>query len=465
MLRLSGNCYFPLSGWKWSRKDYPGLPVQERPAGGYDVRISAIMPFYPQLSVEGAYERWKGDHAGSFDRTGARGDDVVYGAGLRWSPVPLLQLAGDYRHGRSRRDEFRGALTLNLDFDRPLADQLDPGRAAAARGSLAGSRLGFVSRDYDMPLEYRAVLTARARILAIAGGILTIAVEDGFGKPLAGHTVGLSLDTAAFRLLDPQSGQPLESAALDGAGRFRVELDRAAAIVPETILIRIDCGPYGIAAVPAASSGDTSTVLYADGFVFTYLVYGMIHVTAVHNGQLAPEGTEVILTSSDAEINGYAPGSPVGPIYTTGNSTIQFDFVPLTFPLVSIQATIGGTAASRDLKLGVAAPVVLVVVPSVAGSPCPVVKPGVANDVALRPLLDDNELPPGVVFRVKGDSPDWLNPPDGDFFTDIYGKITIAGLVPRNSNGSAGLDYGFSTNAGEPLFTGTVSLEIAPNCI
>ncbi len=58
-LRLSANYYTPLSDWKDS-KDYDARLVEERPAEGFDARLTGYLPFYRSLALTGALEKWRG---------------------------------------------------------------------------------------------------------------------------------------------------------------------------------------------------------------------------------------------------------------------------------------------------------------------------------------------------------------------------------------------------------------------
>jgi hypothetical protein len=112
-LRLSGNYYRPLSGWKES-KDFDHRYVEERPAEGWDARLTDYLPFYRHLAVNMAFEEWFGELVGAFgqaDRLYSR--PKVWNMGLTWTPVPLISISVDTRssHGQT---ETQLSMAFNL---------------------------------------------------------------------------------------------------------------------------------------------------------------------------------------------------------------------------------------------------------------------------------------------------------------------------------------------------------------
>lgn len=201
-LRLSANYYAPLSGWKGS-KDYDHRLVEERPARGYDARLTGYLPFYRNLAVTGAMEKWKGDHVGSFGSDEvAQKDPKVWSYGLEWTPVPVLSLSTDQRHSGGQK-ETRFGLTFNYRFGLGWEEQLTPAAVAEMR-TVDGSRHDFINRQNEMILQYRDKepayrLTADPISLIVNKAASVTFTLTKNGKPMKnGTVVQFTSDTVNF---------------------------------------------------------------------------------------------------------------------------------------------------------------------------------------------------------------------------------------------------------------------------
>lgn len=150
-LKFSGNYYIPLSSWK----DSPDLDdYEERPARGWDVRVQAYLPSYPQLGSSLVYEKYYGDQVALFGTDDLQKNPYAVTLGVDYTPVPLVTTGIGYKQGDANSNE----ITANIKFDYrigiPLSKQLDASAVSDMR-SLAGSRLDFVNRNNDIVLEYR----------------------------------------------------------------------------------------------------------------------------------------------------------------------------------------------------------------------------------------------------------------------------------------------------------------------
>ncbi|MDR2946106.1 MAG: inverse autotransporter beta domain-containing protein [Candidatus Adiutrix sp.] len=171
-LRLSANYYAPLSGWKDS-EDYDSRLVEERPAEGYDARLTGYLPFYRNLALTGAFEQWMGDHVGSFGAGDVlQKDPKVWSYGLEWTPIPVLSAGVTQRHSGGEKETQFG-LTFDYLFGVDWEDQLSPATVAEMR-TVDGSRHDFVNRQNDMLLEYRVKKGAEE-----AGGGAVISLSEG----------------------------------------------------------------------------------------------------------------------------------------------------------------------------------------------------------------------------------------------------------------------------------------------
>jgi hypothetical protein len=192
-LRLSANYYTPLSDWKGS-EDYDSRLVEERPAEGYDARLTGYLPFYRNLAVTGAFEQWRGDRVGSFGSGDfTQKDPKVWSYGLEWTPVPAFSTSLTQRHSGSQ-EETQFGITFNYLFGMAWEDQLSPATVAEMR-TVDGSRHDFVNRQNEMILEYR-VKEGAFNIIQRGMGVTNIFVfqiTNGFGEAVAGQRVAVSL--------------------------------------------------------------------------------------------------------------------------------------------------------------------------------------------------------------------------------------------------------------------------------
>jgi hypothetical protein len=182
-VRVSGNYYRPLSRWQAS-KDLDGRYIQERPAEGWDARLTGYLPFYKQLAVNTAVEQWLGDYVAPFgvhDRLYK--EPKVYVVGLDWTPVPLVSVSGETRSSKDHT-ETRVGLSLNYYFGVPLEEQLTASNVTELR-SIENSRHDFVNRQNEMILEYRATPGKYLiKVFSRGNNTLEVVVTDFFGIPI-----------------------------------------------------------------------------------------------------------------------------------------------------------------------------------------------------------------------------------------------------------------------------------------
>ncbi|WON76449.1 Ig-like domain-containing protein [Serratia sp. UGAL515B_01] len=150
-LRIGANGYFGATGWKNSR-DLDGF--DEKTANGFDIRTEAYLPSLPQLGGKLVYEHYFGDEVGLFGKDNRQSDPSAFTVGVNYSPIPLLTLGADHKHGNSGMEETRFNLSFNYALGTPLSQQLDPANVGAKR-TLAGSRYELVDRNNEIVLQYR----------------------------------------------------------------------------------------------------------------------------------------------------------------------------------------------------------------------------------------------------------------------------------------------------------------------
>ncbi|VXC55500.1 conserved hypothetical protein [Enterobacterales bacterium 8AC] len=150
-LKLSANSYLRLTGWHQSRDfaDY-----NERPANGYDLRVDAYLPAYPQFGGNLIYEQYWGNEVALFGKDDRQKNPYAFTMGINYTPIPLITLAVEQRAGKGGRNDTNLSVQLNYHMGEPWQTHIDPSAVAASR-TLAGSRYDLVERNNDIVLEYQ----------------------------------------------------------------------------------------------------------------------------------------------------------------------------------------------------------------------------------------------------------------------------------------------------------------------
>ncbi|WP_127959109.1 inverse autotransporter beta domain-containing protein [Serratia microhaemolytica] len=159
-LKLAANGYFSLTDWHQSHDfaDY-----NERPANGYDLRLDAYLPVYPQLGGKLSYERYRGDEVALFGSNNRQKDPYAVTAGLNYTPFPLLTLGAEHRAGKGGESDSRLNLQLNYRLGGTWKSHIDPAAVASTR-TLAGGRYDLVSRNYNIVLDYQKQQLVQLRL-------------------------------------------------------------------------------------------------------------------------------------------------------------------------------------------------------------------------------------------------------------------------------------------------------------
>ncbi|MDC9614704.1 inverse autotransporter beta domain-containing protein [Xenorhabdus khoisanae] len=150
-VKLSANTYLRLSDWHQSMED---KDFEERPANGFDLNGEFFLPAYPNLGGKLGYEQYFGDNVSLFNRSTKQKNPSLARFGLSYTPVPLVTMGVDYKHGSGGHSETLFLANLNYRFGVPLGVQLSTDSVASMR-TLAGSRYDLVERNNNIVLDYR----------------------------------------------------------------------------------------------------------------------------------------------------------------------------------------------------------------------------------------------------------------------------------------------------------------------
>lgn len=174
-LAVSGNYYFPLTGWKESK----ALDLhEERPAYGWDIRARGYLPNYPHLGAELAYEQYYGDKVDILGNGKLTSDPYSASAALIYKPVPLVEVKAGYKDAYDAGSEANVNLNFKYSFGTPLSEQLDPNKVTGQTNKQ--NRTEFVDRNYNIVMEYRE---QKSRIKIQAAPVKGISGETVFLTP------------------------------------------------------------------------------------------------------------------------------------------------------------------------------------------------------------------------------------------------------------------------------------------
>ncbi|MFZ8769319.1 inverse autotransporter beta domain-containing protein [Vibrio harveyi] len=150
-LSLSGNYYFPLSDWRVS-PDFDRY--LERPAKGFESKVKAYLPLYPQIGASLSYERYFGqkvDVGGSFD---PHSNPYNTTFGVEYTPFPLLTFTTDYEKTKGKRASLNTGINVRYRFGVPWKEQVSPEQVPLSR-QLAWQWRDLVARNNSIVLEYK----------------------------------------------------------------------------------------------------------------------------------------------------------------------------------------------------------------------------------------------------------------------------------------------------------------------
>lgn len=149
--KSSVNGYFRMSGWheSYNKKDY-----DERPVNGFDIRFNGYLPSYPALGAKLMYEQYYGDNVALFNADKLQSNPGAATVGVNYTPVPLVTMGVDYRHGTGNENDLLYSMQFRYQFDKPWSQQIEPQYVNELR-TLSGSRYDLVQRNNNIILEYK----------------------------------------------------------------------------------------------------------------------------------------------------------------------------------------------------------------------------------------------------------------------------------------------------------------------
>ena len=156
-MQLNANYYFPISDWQESKKRFSAISagaIEERPAEGYDINLSAFYPELPWVSIDTSYQQFMGNFVESANGGEPLTKSSILKGAFNYQPIPLLNFSTGYHVEDDREGDALLGMNLNYRFGVPLSKQIDPSEVGASR-TIDVQLLDLVKRDHNIRLEYR----------------------------------------------------------------------------------------------------------------------------------------------------------------------------------------------------------------------------------------------------------------------------------------------------------------------
>lgn len=175
--KLSANLYKGISGWKSSSslEDY-----DERVADGFDIMGEYRFKSFPQLSTTFSYEKYFGNEVALFGINERQKDPYSVSAGLKYSPMSLLDFNIEHKIGKSGVNDSTIGLTFNYDFSKSLESQVDTDSSGFIV-PFNQDRHALVKRNNNIVLEYKKQdvisIEANGDIYGSEGDVLPLNIQ------------------------------------------------------------------------------------------------------------------------------------------------------------------------------------------------------------------------------------------------------------------------------------------------
>ena len=233
-LNLAANYYYPLSGWKDSRRDSDGNEYEERALEGYDVEVGYNTPFLPALSIFGkGYQYYR------------KTDEDIRGLELsaEYQVHDHFLLKGSLIEENGGRD----GVELSLQYSVPLYDTEKPNLALADIEPAIGNPFASqrakifekVRRENRIRVEERLKVDLSAPVITAQFSGLSVGLPFDVGGILTGALVDLPFDTAItipngdFGIISFSNGA-IANLSASGGGDVIVEFNNTTLTVTAT---------------------------------------------------------------------------------------------------------------------------------------------------------------------------------------------------------------------------------------
>ena len=341
-LKLSANTYVGTTDWHQSRDfdDY-----NEKPADGYDVRAEGYLPAYPQLGAKLMYEQYYGDKVALFDTDHLQSNPSTITTGLSYTPIPLVQLAINYKRGQDSMDDTQFQVNFRYDLTRPLVYQLDPESVRLER-SLAGSRYDLVERNNEIVLQYK-----KKEQQSVSNLNLQVTVDNS-------PSDGLTPNTAQVQAFD-KDGQPVRNAPIIWSTTGTAKLVTNASVTNDDGTASVNFTNTKQEAVQITAKSGTVTA--TQNSIFNAVVVNNITLTITKDNSVGDGKTtnQALATLSDINNNPvtntkvvWALDAPASlkntQAVTDTNGQVTTDFTSTAAGIVTLTVQAGDKSASQQ---------------------------------------------------------------------------------------------------------------------
>ncbi|MCG3463236.1 inverse autotransporter beta domain-containing protein [Xenorhabdus bovienii] len=247
-IKLSANTYWRLSNWRQSPKEQG---YEERPANGFDLNGEFFLPAYPNVGGKLSYEQYFGDNVALFNRDTKQKNPGLARFGVNYTPIPLVTVGVDYKHGSGGHSEALFQTNLNYKFGVPISVQLSPDNVASMR-TLTGNRYDLVERNNNIVLDYRkkaglevalnningysgqeqsvtAKVTSERSIKQVAWRVGDVFKKNGGQLPLHGNPITITLPKY---MSNRANSYPIYATAEDDSGKVSEEAEMFVTVDP-----------------------------------------------------------------------------------------------------------------------------------------------------------------------------------------------------------------------------------------
>ncbi|HEB1803262.1 TPA: intimin [Escherichia albertii] len=315
--KSSVNGYFRMSGWheSYNKKDY-----DERPVNGFDIRFNGYLPSYPALGAKLMYEQYYGDNVALFNADKLQSNPGAATVGVNYTPVPLVTMGVDYRHGTGNENDLLYSMQFRYQFDKPWSQQIEPQYVNELR-TLSGSRYDLVQRNNNIILEYKKQ------------DILSLSIpHDINGTEHSTQKIQLSVKSkyGLDRIVWDDSALRSQGGQIQHSGSQSAQDYQA--ILPA--YVQGGSNIYKVTARAYDRNGNSSNNVQLTITVLSNgQVVGQVGVTdfTADKTSAKADGTEAITYTATVKKNGVAQSN-----------------VPVTFSIVSGTATLGANSAKTD---------------------------------------------------------------------------------------------------------------------
>jgi hypothetical protein len=156
--KLSGNYYFPLSGWKESSEQIVGrelYDLTERAARGIDFKAEGYLPNLPSISADIGMGMMFGDLVEVSDGSEPVSNPYAFDTNVHYQPIPLVRLSAGYSYEKRSGGEGTLGASLTYNFGQPLSEQINPSNSGQTKELSHQMKTAMVSRNNNIVLKYK----------------------------------------------------------------------------------------------------------------------------------------------------------------------------------------------------------------------------------------------------------------------------------------------------------------------